>query len=223
MKASFGWGAVAILSLASTACAWPAPRVPLDPAANFTAHVEARGLVVDRMANGAHARVVPKRVFFSSPLVVEEGSTDVATIATDGADTTVSVASRDGANPELGDVRAEWHHGAIDLTFTPRDHAAYHTSPFRRVNPWRTPQLLGQPADNLVELPGRYVADVESVDGSRVGWMSVEIAEGGSVSRLYEGDLPASINGPLAVAAVERLNAEVDWVEQHAINPYLGN
>lgn len=223
MRTIIGWGTMAILSLAGTACALAAPRVPLDPAANFTAHVDTRGLVVDRMADGERARVVPKRAFFSSPLVVEEGQKDVATLSSEGADTVVSVANRDGDDPAIGDVKAEWSDGAIDLTFAPRDHAVYHTTPFRRVNPWRTPQLLGQPADNVVELPGRYVADVQSADGRRVGWLSVEIAEGGSVSRLYEGELPASLNGPLAVAAVERLNEEVDWVEQHAINPYLGN
>lgn len=223
MKARFGLGAIAIVGLAGTACALPPPRVPLDPTANFTAHVEARGIVVDRMANGEHARLVPKRAFFSSPLAVKEGHAEVATLAADGPDTVVSVAGRDGADPEIGDVKAEWRHGAIDLTFAPRDQAAYHTTPFRRVDPWRTPHLLGQPAENVVQLPGRYVADVESSDGTRVGWLSVEISEDGPVTRLYEGELPASINGPLAVAAVERLNEEVDWVEQHAIDPHLGD
>jgi hypothetical protein len=223
MRTLIGWGTVVMLGLAGTACALPAPRVSLDPAANFTAHVEARGIVVDRMADGEHARVVAKGAFFRPRLVVEEGRKDVAMLSPEGSDTIVSVATSGGDDPTIGDVKAEWTHGAIDLTFAPNGHAAYRTTPFRRVNPWRTPQLLGQPADNVVELPGRYVADVESADGRRVGWLSIEIADGGPVSRLYEGDLPPSINGPLAVAAVERLNEEVDWVEQHAINPYVGN
>ena len=222
MRTIISWGTLAILALAGTGRAWGTPPLPLDSAVNFTAHVDAHGIVVDRMAAGEHARVRAKRAF-SPSLVVEEAPFDVATLSREGADTVVSVPRKDGDDPPIGDVQAEWTDHAVSLTFAPRDHAAYHTTTFRRANPWRTPQLLGQPADSVVQLPGRYVADIEGPDGRRVGWLKVEIAGGGAVSRLYEGDLPASINGPLAVAAVERLNREVDWVEKHAVNPYIGN
>ena len=221
MRTIIARGTMAILALVGTACALTPPHVRLDPAANFTAHVDARGIVVDRMAGGERARVVQELAFRAWPLAVEEGRKDVAIITSAGAATTVSATGGDGR--PLGDVEAQWTDGAIHLTFAPRGQAVYRTTPFRRVNPWRTPRLLGQPADDIVELPGRYVADIESADGRRVGWLKVEIADGGAVARLYVGDLPASINGPLAVAAVERLNEEVDWVEQHAVDPYLGN
>ena len=49
---------VAIFTVVGAGCAVGSVRVPLDPAANFAAHAEHRGIVVDRMADGQQAVLV---------------------------------------------------------------------------------------------------------------------------------------------------------------------
>lgn len=226
-KTLFGWAIISMIGVASTAaCSVPSPRVPLDPAANFTAHLESRGIVVDRMAHGERATLVANGGFFSHkpPFVVEEGDKDVAAVWRDGSEMIVRAAATNGEGAPIGDVKSDRRDGAIRLTFDADDHGVYRTSAFHRASPWRTPALLGQPAENILDLPGVYVAEVRNVEGAPVGWMRVEISRyGWPTRRLYDGSLPASINGPLAVAAVKRLDSEINWVEQHATDPYIGN
>jgi len=211
---------VPVFVLAGAACAMSAQRVPLDPAANFAAHAEHRGIVVDRMDDGKQAMLVANSMFSARPpFVVEEGDRDVAALSFDGSTFHV----RDlAANAPAGDVTASWRGGAIRFAFHPSGHDALHTGAFHREG-WGGPELLGQPATTILDLAGTYRAEVRDAADRPVGWLRVEIGRYGPVLRVYDGDLPATINGPLAVAAVERLDSDIDWVEQHAMNPYIGN
>jgi len=213
-----------IVALVGAGCAVGGVRVPVDPAANFAAHAEGRGIVVDRMDHGQQAILVANGSMFSRrpPFLLEEGRQDVAALWFDGARIVVGDGGGEAVDPPIGDVDPSWSHGAIHLTFRPSGHEPLHTGAFHRVG-WGSPELLGQQATNVLDLHGVYRAEVRDAEERPVGWMRVEIGRYGPVARVYDGELPSSINGPLAVAGVEQLESDIDWVEQHAINPYIGS
>lgn len=212
---------VAIFTVVGAGCAVGSVRVPLDPAANFAAHAEHRGIVVDRMADGQQAVLVTNGMLSRRPpFELEEDQRDVVALRYDGS--RIVVSDDGGEAVRGGDVDPSWSHGAIHLTFRPSGREPLHTGAFHRVG-WGSPELLGQQATNILELPGIYRAEVRDAQERPVGWMRVEIGRCGPVLRVYDGELPTSINGPLAVAGVEQLESDIDWVEQHAINPYIGS
>jgi hypothetical protein len=216
---------VVVFTIAGAGCAIGSGyRVPLDPAANFAAHAEHRGIVVDRMADGQQAVLVPNGRLFTHrpPFLLEEDERDVAALRYDGARLVVNDDGGGQDTARVGEVDPSWSHGAIHLTFHPIGHEPLHTGAFHRVG-WGSPELLGQQASNVLDMPGIYRAEVRDAQERPVGWMRVEIGRFGPVLRVYDGELPNSINGPLAVAGVEQIQSDIDWVEQHAINPYVGN
>jgi hypothetical protein len=122
----------------------------------------------------------------------------------------------------LGEVTAQWIHHGIHFTFRTASGEVFHTGAFHRQG-WTGPELLGQQVTNILDLPGVYLADLRDTANGSVGWMRVEIGRYGPTLRLYEANLPPSISGPLTLAAFQRMDSDIDWVEQHAINPYIGN
>jgi hypothetical protein len=120
-------------------------------------------------------------------------------------------------------VDASWDEHAIRLTLKPEGDGSFSTSAFKRIEGGASPAALGQPANSTLDLRGIYRAELYDGAGQSAGWMRVQFTHGWSAHRIYEGALPAALNGPLAVAAVERLDAELTAVANQALNPYIGN
>ena len=67
-----------------------------------------------------------------------------------------------------------------------------------------------------------YRAEVRDAQGNPIGWLRVRIAPPEGTSRIYDGFLPPALDGPLAAAAAELVNVDVDDIETHAIDVYEG-
>ena len=195
---------------------------PGDSGATFAAHVASRGLVIDRMEGGKSGVLEPSTTPFSGPqFVLYSGGTPTAALWLNGAVTVVRAAP-DSAAPAIGRVDASWDERAIRLTLKPEGDGAFSTSMFKRIE-GGGPAALGQPADSTLNLRGVYRAELVDGTGQSAGWIRVQFTHGWSAHRIYEGMLPAALNGPLAVAAVARLDAELTAVVNQAMNPYIGN
>jgi hypothetical protein len=193
-----------------------------DSGATFAAHVASRGLVIDRMEGGQSGVLELSTTPYDGPQFVlySEGA-PTAALWVHGADTVVRSAA-DSAAPAIGRVDASWDERAIRLTLKPEGDGAFSTSMFKRIE-GGGPAALGQPASSTLDLRGVYRADLIDGSGQPAGWIRVQFTHGWSAHRLYDGVLPAALNGPLAVAAVARLDAEVTAVVNQAMNPYIGN
>ena len=228
MKNVFRLGSIAaVLAVAGTACALPPPtHYAVDPVANFGAHVGRHGVVVDRMNDGNQALLVPESTgLFSrqSLFRLQENDRDVAAVWRDGAKMVVRTAATPSA-PEIGDVQADWSRDdALRLTFRTRNGEVYRTSAFRRTEGGAYPAMLGQAAYSTVEIPGVYFAEVRDSSGQAVGWIKVMTRYFGPPRRVFEAYLPPAINGPLAVAAVKRVDSEINRMERHALNPWTNS
>jgi hypothetical protein len=185
------------LGLTLTACA-ARVTVPVDPKVDFAAHVEHRGLVVDRAQGGEPAVLVPVRTlpFSSGPtyLLQAQAKTIAALWVNDPAHATVRQTS-DPAAPVIGRVEAHWKAGAINLTLRPMHGPELHTGVFERTDGPSLPSVLSWNANTVLDVRGMYEADV----------------------------LPPSVPESLATAAVALVDSDVDYIEDHAVNVYLGN
>lgn len=208
--------------IAGPGCAWLSHDVPTDPNITFSAHAASRGLVIDKMEGGQPGVLEPSSTPYNGPqFVLRSGDTTTAAFWLVGAD--IIVRHADPAAPAIGRVDASWDERAIRLALTPENAGTFTTSVFKRIDGGAAPVALGQPADSLLDLRGTYFADVVDSSGAPAGWLRVRFAHSWGPHRVYEGALPAALNGPLAVAAVARLDAELTAVSNTAINPYIGN
>lgn len=191
--------------------------------ATFAAHAASSGLVIDRMEGGQSGLLKLSTTPFGGPqFVLYSGGVPTAALWVSGADTVVRSAP-DAAAPAIGRVNASWDERAIRLTLKPEGDGSFSTSVFKRIEGGASPAALGQPADSTLDLRGIYRAELLDGAGQPAGWMRVQFTHGWSAHRVYEGVLPAALNGPLAVAAVARLDAELTAVANQAMNPYIGN
>ncbi len=197
------------------------PSVEVEPGVTFAAHAASRGLVIDKM-EGRQGGVLERSTTIASgpQFVLYTAGAPIAALWIDGPDTVVKSVP---AAVEIGQVDAEWNERAIRLTFKPQGGETFSTSLFKRIAGGRGPAVLGQPAGSLLDLRGVYEADVVDAAGVPAGWMRVRFTHGWSAHRIYDGVLPAAVGGPLAVAAVARLDAELTAVSRAAVDPYVGN
>ncbi len=213
------------LGLTLTGCA-ARVTVPVDPRAEFAAHGEHRGLVVDRAHGGEPAVLVPARTlpFSSGPtyLLQAEDKTIAALWVKDPAHVTVRQTS-DPAAPVVGRVEAHWNAGAINLTLRPVDGPELHTGVFERTDGPSLPSVLRWNAATVLDVRGRYEAELRDASGAPAGWLRVRISPYMAAGRIYDGDLPPSVPEALATAAVALVDSDVDYIEDHAVNVYLGN
>jgi hypothetical protein len=220
-----GHATVALLALTWLAgCAAPRHAVAADPEVDFAAHVGHRGLIVDRMSGGHSAVLVPDGVWFSNRyLLHSDGRTIAALWLKDPSHVTVRE-SADPTAPVLGRVFANWDESALRLTLQPAAGPPYTLGRFRRVDATSRPVLL-ESADmsTITDVRGWYRAELRDQRGTPVGWLSVRITSPEGGMRTYDGNLPAALDGPLAAAAVELVNADVDDIESHVTDVYLGN
>lgn len=211
-----------IVSVAAAGCEWMVPAVPVEPYVTFAAHAASRGLVIDKMEGGGEGLVKPSTSTTGPQLVLYSEDTPTATLWIQGADIVVGPAPP-ATTPPLGQVGAEWDERAIRLTFKPEGDGNFSTSTFKRIAGGKGPEELGRPVVSLLDLRGTYQADVLDADGKSAGWIRVRFAHSWSAHRIYDAVLPAALNGPLAVAAAARLDAELNAVSRPATDPYIGN
>ncbi|HVM96094.1 MAG TPA: hypothetical protein VMT89_06880 [Candidatus Acidoferrales bacterium] len=216
-----------IATLISTlaGCAPKLVAVPVDPAVDFAAHVEHRGLVVDRAQGGEPAVLVPapRPLFASGPtyLLQAQDKTIAALWVKDPAHVTVREAADPNA-PLIGRVEAHWSGGAISLTFKPASGSELQAGTFQR-DGFGVPSSLSSQATTVLDVRGMYLSQLRDVKGDSVGWMRVRISPYMEASRVYDGVLPTTVGEPLATAAVALVDSDVDYIENQAVNPYIGN
>lgn len=200
--------------------------VPVDPKVDFAAHVEHRGLVVDRGLGGEPAVLEPARTlpFSSGPtfLLQAHDETLAALWVKDPAHVTVRQ-TPDPAAPVIGRVEAHWNAGAINLTLRPGDGPELHTGLFERTDGPGIPSVLRWNANTVLDVRGMYEADLFDTSGARVGWLRVRISPYLGAGRIYDGVLPPSLPESLATAAFELVDSDVDYIEDHAVDVYQGN
>ena len=212
--------------LLMSACVHPPEIVP-SPNVTFAAHVDHRGLIVDRVGRDQHGILESVGAVGSSnapDFVLKIDGATAAAIWLKGADEVVRTAP-DPAAPLIGHIHAMWDDSrAVRLVFTTADGATFRTDLFRRVDHSGGPQAVGEPATMTANARGVYVAHIRDHDGTSVGWLRAEVASRGSaVTQVYDGVLPSDLNGPLAVAAVAQLDSDVQAMRKNAIDPYQGN
>jgi len=215
-----------VLGTLVAACTARPVEVPVEPGVDFAAHVEHRGLVVDRAQGGRPAVLVPAPTlpFTSGPtyLLQADRKTIAALWVKDAGHVTVRQTG-DRTAPVIGRVEAHWNHGAISLTLKPVDAPELRTGEFERTDGPSRPGVLSSQATTLPDIRGMYQADLRDSTGAPAGWLRVRISPYLAASRVYDGALPPSVQEPLATAAVALVDSEVDYIEDHATDMYLGN
>ncbi len=129
----------------------------------------------------------------------------------------------DPQSPLIGEINASWDHGAIRLTLKPADGPVFETGTFDRVDGRVATAALSSQAKTEFGLRGTYRAELRDANGTPVGWLRAQIRSPLTATRIYDGVIPPAINGALAAAAVALLDADVDYIENHAVNPYVGS
>jgi hypothetical protein len=75
----------------------------------------------------------------------------------------------------------------------------------------------------IEDLHGMYEAEARDTAGSRVGWMTIRVSPFQGPRRIYDADLPESVQEPLAAAAVLLVNSDLSSMRAHALDVHLGN
>jgi len=206
-------------------CATPLQVVPVDSNVNFAAHIEHRGLVIDQMA-GTSAVLAPagSLPFSDGPrfLLQQQGKTIAALWFQDPGHMIVRQTA-DPQSPLIGEVDAAWKEGSIRLTLKPAGGPAFQTGEFARTDGRLSSATLGRDATTVLDVRGTYRAELRDSTGAPVGWLRLQVSTYQGVRRIYDGVLPASLNGPLATAAAAVLNSEVRYIRNQALNVYQGN
>jgi len=210
-----------IACIGAAGCEYMRPDVTVEAYVTFAAHAASNGLVIDKMEGGQDGVVKPSSTPRGPQWVLYSADAATAYLWIDGADTVVRSAAPQSVL--IGTVDAYWDAQAIRLSFKAADDATFSTSVFKRIAGGNGPAALGQAADSTLDLRGTYQADVTDGTGATVGWLRVRFAHSWSAHRIYDGVLPATLNGPLAVAAAARLDAELTAVSRPAMDPYIGN
>lgn len=206
-----------------------APRlnaIAVDPAVDFAAHVEHRGLVIDEMPGASPAVLVPAGWHYLTGgprYLLQAHDRTLAALWFPQPGRMIVRQTADPHSEMLGEIDAAWDHGAIHLTLRPADGPAFQTGDFDRIAGRFATGVLSSQTHSLLDLRGTYRASVRDAHGVSVGWLRVRLSPYRSARRIYDGLLPESLNGPLATAAVALVDADVTSIAGHALNPYLGN
>jgi hypothetical protein len=207
-------------------CAPRLQAIPLDPGVDFAAHAAHRGLVVDEMPGASPAVLVPAgwQSWTGGPRFLLQAHNK--TIAALWFAQPGKIIVRQRANrhaPLIGEVDATWRESAIRLTFKPANGSPLQTGAFDRIDGRVVTAALGPQVDTILDVRGVYRAELRDAQGAPAGWLRVEISPHQAAPHMYDGVLPPSVNGPLATAAVALLDSDVNSIEDHAVNVYIGN
>lgn len=227
MSAARGLGALALALGLLTGCTPTLHAIPVDPNVDFAMHLQRRGeLVVDEMQGTSPAMLVPAgwQSLTGGPrfLLQAHGKT-IAALWFPESNRMIVRESADPQSPVIGEINAGWEKGAIHLTLTPANGAAVQTGEFDRIDGRIATTALSSQAQTVLDLRGTYRAELRDSKGASVGWLRVQISPYQAATRIYDGVLPASLDGPLSAAAVALLDSDVDYIEDHALNVYMGN
>jgi hypothetical protein len=198
--------------------------VSVDPAATFAAHKEHGGLGIDRLAPGRTGRLRAAgwvRLPGSPSLALESEGHTLADFWLSG-DAVVTRRGPSETAPLVGTVTPSWEDGAVRLTIQPADGAAFRTDPFLRQETGGGTDRLTRVAETVIDVRGSYEAQLRDAGGRALGWLRVRIGPYLPAPRIYEAVTPPPLPPELAVAAAAALDAEVDWIEDHALNVYRG-
>jgi hypothetical protein len=221
-----GLGVLALTLSILTGCASQLHAVPVDPNVDFAAHVEHSGLVVDEMPGLSRAVLVPAgwHSMMGGPrFLLQAHDKTIAALWFPTPNHMIVRQSADPQSPLIGEIRAKWTEGAIHLTFEPANGPALQSTEFGRIDGRVVTAALSSQAQTVLDVRGTYRAQLRDSTGAPVGWLRVQISPYQAATRIYDGVLPASLNGPLATAAVALLDSDVDYIEGHALNVYQGN
>jgi len=219
------WMTLSLL-IGVTGCFMFETQPPPPAEYNFAAHRGDDGVTIDRMEGGKRGNIAPADcpLWCKGPqlLLVSAGETQAA-FWLDGTSTIVRSGVTDGT-PLLGKVDASWPSDkAIRFSLEPHGDSAYQMGPFQRIDGGYAALSLGQPVAMTLDLTGVYRGELTDKTGTKVGFLRIRVNSVEAPSRLYEGVLPAPLNGPLGAAAVARLDRAIDGILAHATDPFLDN
>ena len=217
-------GAVAFLVTTAGCTAIVHRPVEVDPAATFAAHQEHAALVVDRLERGRAGRLVPSswlRMPGAPTFALEADDERVAAVWLAGSAAVVRRKSA-GTSPLVGEVTPAWEEGAIRLTLKPATGPAFRTDTFARKAAGGGPPALSRVAQTVIDVRGTYEATVRDSSGAPAGWMRARIGPYLPAPRIFESAFAADVPPELVAGAAAALNAEIDWIEDQALNVYRG-
>ncbi len=200
------------------------PVVQIDAASTFGAHRVSKGLDVDRLERGRIAKLRPASWIrlgdAPTYALTAEGHT-IAALWLDGSRVTARRAAAKNALL-VGRIEPSWETNAIRLAIRTADGASFQTDPLLRQETGGGPDRLSRIAQTVLDVRGKFEAVVRDEKGIAVGNVRVRVTPYQAAARVYEGVLPPAVPPELAVAAAAALDAEIDWIEDHAVNVYRG-
>jgi hypothetical protein len=217
--------ALAALLLAISGCLRPPTPFPVAADVNFAAHAESRRLVLDRTRAGSTGIAVPPQLFRragAATFVVKLGKDEVAWIWVTGPDGAVVRRTPSADAPLTGEVRSTWDDNAIRLTLHTSDGTVFASDVFVREGGGTGPDRLSRNAQTVLDARGSFRAELRDAAGGSAGWLRVRVSPYQRAPRIYDDVFPPAIDDPLATAAALVLDAEVSWIEDHALDVYRG-
>jgi hypothetical protein len=204
-------------------CGCGARAIPLQSDASFAMHEENRTFVVDRPKSSAPA-VVTAAEWLRTPgaptWALRRSGETLAAYWIDGNASTTGRAGLQTSDRPIGDIRPSWDDNAIRLQIEPPDGQPIKSDVFARAADGGGTPVLTRAAQTILDVRGRYQADLHDATGATVGWLRLRIGPYEPAPRIYEAKLPAGVSDDLAVAAVLSLASEIDWIEGHTQNVY---
>ena len=202
------------------ACARGRATLPVDAGVAFAMHRRGDGFVVDRMREGGAGELVSPgwlSVADAPKLVLRSDGEVRAALWAVGRTRILVRAEASTRAPRTGEVLASWENGAIRLSLWTEGGRTLTTDTFRRSDDDRADHaLLGRDADGGTAPAGTYRAALRDADGTDVGWVRARLRALPGVDRVYDAVLPPGVDDGLAAAAAVAIDAEIDWIEDHA-------
>jgi hypothetical protein len=198
---------------------------PVASDATFSAHIESRGLVLDRTRAGGVGLAEPPgwlRLPGQPAAVVRIGDMTAGWVWVDGPAGATVRREQSADMPVVATVRSAWQDNVISLTLDAGGAGTFTTTTFARQGGTGGPEAISRAAQTVLEVRGEFRAEVRDAGGAPVGWLRARITPYQSATRVYDGVLPPAIDDALAAAAALVLDAEVTWIENHAIDVYRG-
>jgi len=223
---ALGCGLLLLILGGTISCAPVLEAIPVDPGVDFAAHAAHVGLVVDEMPGASPAVLVPAgwQSWTGGPrFLLQANDKTIAALWFPKFDKMIVRGTADPQAPLIGEVDAAWKDGTIRLTLKPAKGASFKTAAFDRIDGRMGTAALGPLVYSVLDVRGVYRAELRDAQGGPAGWLRAQISPHQAAPHIYDGVLPASLNGPLATAAVALLDSDVKYIEDHAVNVYLGN